>query len=89
MKTIYTIYLNHDGLYDVAFSNKKALFDYIIKQGIYDNCRTIDSHDRKYRPFTYANLVKELSKYTRAYVNDGENSYNGQIEISTMILRSK
>jgi hypothetical protein len=96
MKTIYTIHLNHDGLWFEAYSNKKALWSAIeTSLESYENCRTIEICVQKkgeYKmvdlPFNYANLVRAFKNQDEFSITDG--SYGGdKISIKTLYLKSK
>ena len=88
MKTIYTIYLSEDGLWHEAFSNKKALYDFInnIHMG-YKECRSIGLYKQDL-PFNYNNLLKALKSYSQFELNDG-NKRQEFIRIQSITLLSK
>ena len=98
MKIIYTIYLSEDGLFNEAYSNKKALFNAIESNTdlqTYNDCRTIETFIRKdgdlkfvNKPFNYSNLVKALNTSDHININDG--SFNSSvIRIQAIQLLSK
>ena len=88
MKTIYSVYLSEDGLWKEAFSNKKALYNFIeISLQGYENCRYISLFDKSL-PLTYNNLLKAFNKYGQFEINDGK--YGSEfIRIQELNLLSK
>lgn len=96
MKTIYTIYLGHDGLWCEAYSNKKALWS-AIENGFesYENCRTIElcvQKNGEYKmvdlKFNYTNLVKALKTQDEFSITDGSYSKD-RISVKALSLLSK
>ena len=87
MKLIHCIHLSEDGLW-ACYSNTKALLNGIYSLPAYKDCRVIDSLDGIEKPLNYANLLKELDKYTIVNITNGGYE-GGTIRIESLKLISK
>lgn len=60
MKTIFTVTTEHDGLQNAAFSNVKALYEFIVNE-LHVTSGTLDGNGRGHRiVFNYANFLKGI-----------------------------